>query len=666
MIVCGIVGIVGVERDCRIEPAEVRRMCATIVHRGPDDEGVLVQGHVGLGMRRLSIIDLSTGHQPIHNEDQSIWIVFNGEIYNFLELRPELENRGHRFYTNTDTEVIVHLYEEFGDDCVRKLRGMFAFAIWDQKRQRLFLARDRFGKKPLLYAIHGGRLLFGSEIKALLAVAPELNDVDPQGLLSYLSFGYIPDPRTAFSRIQRLPPGHILEFADGQLETRPYWDLPRFGCNERLSEEECLNEMERRLGEAVRIRLIGDVPVGALLSGGVDSSIVVALMSKFTSGPVKTFTIGFGRREFSEVDHARLVAERFETEHHEFIVEPNFIETLEDLTHQLEEPFADASMVPTFCVSRLARKHVTVALAGDGGDELFAGYHRYQINLRRRRRFGFVPGWAGQIYRKHLFPRLPHGTYGRRFLYTMSLPEIDRYLDEISFLRSDGRERSLFSRDFLAFADRSPSTFELFRNYLKAAPAEDSLSQLQYLDIKTYMAADILTKVDRMSMAASLEVRAPILDHVFAEWVTQLDPSWKSRAGQQKYILKKLAVRLGVPRSVIYRPKRGFGIPLVHWFRNELKQNLLGVLLEPRTVQRGYFDARVVRQLIDEHLGGRRDRSSELWILLVFELWHRNFLEKRQPQQSATTRPIWLQASRGSDSSPEASISTSAAAVHRP
>ncbi|HZC80448.1 MAG TPA: asparagine synthase (glutamine-hydrolyzing), partial [Nitrospiraceae bacterium] len=354
--VCGIAGIIGAERDQRVNPSEIQRMCDTIVHRGPDDEGVFVQGNIGLGMRRLSIIDLSCGHQPIHNEDQTIWIVFNGEIYNFLELRPELERRGHRFYTNTDTEVIVHLYEEFGDECVGKLRGMFAFAIWDKKRQRLFLARDRFGKKPLHYAVSGGRLLFGSEIKALLAVAPELSDVNPQGLLSYFSFGYIPDPQTAFSRIQRLPPGHALEFAGGRITIHRYWDLPRFGTLEPRSEEECLDELEDRLGEAVRIRLISDVPLGALLSGGVDSSTVVALMSKFSSTPVKTFTIGFTQKDFNEADHARLVSQRFQTEHHELIIEPNFVETLEKLTHQLEEPFADASLVPTYYVSCLARK----------------------------------------------------------------------------------------------------------------------------------------------------------------------------------------------------------------------------------------------------------------------------------------------------------------------
>ncbi|MGH9708700.1 MAG: asparagine synthase (glutamine-hydrolyzing), partial [Candidatus Acidiferrales bacterium] len=635
---CGIAGIVGKDASAEVALAEVRRMCDQIVHRGPDDEGTFVQGRVGLGMRRLSIIDLSTGHQPIHNEDQSVWIVFNGEIYNFQELRPELEKRGHRFYTHTDTEAIVHLYEEYGADCVKKLRGMFAFAIWDAKKQSLLLARDRFVKKPLHYALSGGRLVFGSEIKSLMTAAPELNEIDQQGLLEYFCYGYIPDPLTAFQNIRKLPPGHVLEFSRGEIEVRAYWDLPRFNTHVPKSEEECLEDLESRLAEAVRIRLISDVPLGALLSGGVDSSTVVALMARYSTSPVKTFTIGFADRDFDEAEHARLVAERFATDHHELIVQPHFLETLEKLTRHLEEPFADASIVPTYYVSKLAREHVTVALAGDGGDELFAGYDRYAINLRRRRD-AFIPGWAGRIYRNQIFPLLPASTYGRRFLYTMALPEEDRYLDEISFLSPDGKERSVFSKEYRAFAAGRPSPFETFRNYLRAAPAEDSLSRLQYLDAKTYLPADVLTKVDRMSMATSLEVRAPILDHVFAEWATGLPPDWKLRGGVQKYILKKLAERVGVPRSVIYRPKKGFGVPLVHWFRNELKESLLSMLLEPQTLQRGYFDPRVIRQLIGEHQRGRRDRSRDLWILLVFELWHRNFLSQLTPASNSEFSP---------------------------
>jgi asparagine synthase (glutamine-hydrolysing) len=623
---CGIAGIVGKDKGFAVSRPAVSRMCDRIVHRGPDDEGLYVQGHVGLGMRRLSIIDLSTGHQPIHNEDKSVWIVFNGEIYNFPELRLELERRGHHFYTNTDTEVIVHLYEDFDSECVQKLRGMFAFAIWDARQQRLLLARDRFGKKPLHYALSDGRLFFGSEIKSLLAVAPELSEVDPQGLLGYFCFGYVPDPETAFTSIKKLPPGHLLEFCGGEITIRKYWDLPRFGTSRNMTEEECLEDLEHRLSEAVRIRLISDVPLGALLSGGVDSSTVVALMAKHSSTPVKTFTIKFGSEDFDESACARLVAGRFQTDHHEFEVKPDFMQMLDELTSILEEPFADSSIVPTYYVSQLARRHVTVALAGDGGDELFAGYDRYQINMQQRK-YDFVPGWAGHIYRRHIFHRLPESTYGRRFLYAMSLPANQRYLDDISMFSLNGQADSIFSKDFRSLAKSYPAPMDLFQGYLDAAPAEDELSRLQYLDVKTYLPADILTKVDRMSMANSLEVRAPILDHVFAEWVTQLPTNLKLRAGSKKYILKKLAERVGVPRSVIYRPKQGFAVPLIHWFRKELKEELLNILMEPRTVQRGYFDPRAVRRLVDEHLRGRRDRSADLWVLLVFELWYRNVVE---------------------------------------
>jgi asparagine synthase (glutamine-hydrolysing) len=635
---CGIVGIVGTDREYQVESADIHRMCETIVHRGPDDEGIYAQGRVGLGMRRLSIIDLSTGHQPIHNEDRSIWIVFNGEIYNFLELRPDLERRGHKFYTNTDTEAIVHLYEEYGASCVEKLRGMFAFAIWDDRQQRLLLARDRLGKKPLHYAFSQGRFLFGSEIKTLLAVAPELSTVSSEGLLDYFYFGYIQDRHSAFTEIQKLAPGHLLEYANGKVQCRKYWELPACGTYEPASEKECIDDLEQRLSEAVRIRMISDVPLGALLSGGVDSSTVVALMARESSRPVKTFSIGFPNEDFNEAGHARLVAQQFGTEHHELVIDADFGETLDKLTHMMEEPFADDSMVPTYCVCALTRKHVTVALAGDGGDEFFGGYDRYMVDLRRRLVPG-MPEWAGDFFRKNIFPRLPAEMYGRRFLFNMSLASRDRYLDSIAYLRLDSRDRPLFSSDFLVSAETLPSPLETFRASLNGAPATDRLSRLQYLDVMTYLPFDILTKVDRMSMAASLEVRAPLLDHVLAEWATKLSPKWKIRSGQQKYILKKLAERLGVPREALYRPKQGFAVPLVHWFRNELKQDLLGVLLEPKTLQRGYFSPVAVRQLMDEHLKGRRDRSAELWLLLVFELWHRNFLETLATGDSSQRAP---------------------------
>src|SRR6266581_4856195 len=625
---CGIAGIVGTEHNYLARSADVHQMCQTIMHRGPDDEGIYAKGRAALGMRRLSIIDLSTGHQPIHNEDGTVWVVFNGEIYNFPELRTALEAGGHRFYTSTDTEVIVHLYEEYGAQCVQKLRGMFAFALWDERRERLLLARDRFGKKPLHYALNDGRLLFGSEIKALLAAAPELTEVDPQALLSYFYFGYIPDPQTAFTRIHKLPPGHVLEFVGGQIRLNKYWDLPSHGVYEPRSEEECLEELENRLAEAVRIRLLSDVPLGALLSGGVDSSTVVALMARASSRPVKTFSIGFSNKDFNEAEYARLVARRFGTEHHELIVEPQIEETVHLLTRSLEEPFGDSSIVPTYHVCRLARQHVTVALAGDGGDELFAGYDRYRSYLQRRR-LRLFPAGSGRWYRESIHQWLPTEWPGRRFLYNLSLPLGDRYLDGISILPALVRERSLFSREFLAWADKQPSPYDPFRRYLEHGPASDPLSEVQYLDAKTYLSGDILTKVDRMSMANSLEVRAPFLDHPLAEWAARLSPHWKVRFGELKYILKRLAERLGVPREVLYRPKQGFSMPLLHWFRQDPSPALLDILLEPRTIQRGYFDENGVRRRVLEHRKGIRDRSWELWHLLIFELWHRNFMETK-------------------------------------
>jgi asparagine synthase (glutamine-hydrolysing) len=621
---CGIAGIVSKDRGARIDGATIRAMCDAIVHRGPDDEGIYAQGPVGLGMRRLSIIDLAGGHQPIFNEDRSIAIVFNGEIYNFPELRPELERRGHRFTTNSDTEVIVHLYEDMGPACVTKLRGMFTFALYDRTRDRLLIGRDRLGKKPMHYALAGDRLLFGSEIKSILAVAPELARIDHQALLQYMYFGYILDPLTAFLPIRKLPPGHLLEFERGELRIQQYWDLPQYATYSPSSEEECLVEMERRLAEAVRIRLISDVPLGALLSGGTDSSIVVALMARASSDPVKTFSIGFKQADFNEAPYARLVAERFHTDHHELILEPDIVGTVEKLTRSLEEPFGDSSMLPTYFISCLARQHVTVALSGDGGDEVFAGYDRYRTALHDRA-FPWVPEWTRSLYRNHIHQRLPYSVPGRSLAYSISLPWDKRYAEDVS-LQPIFRELRLLSEDVLARAEQD-DPLNALHHYLERAPAKDPLSRLLYLDSKTYLPGDILTKVDRMSMLTSLEVRVPILDHVFLEWATSLTPEWKMRGGKQKYMLKKLAQRVGVPREVLDRPKQGFALPLVHWTRHDLKDMIMSVLLEPRTLQRGYFKPEAVRQLLDEHFRERRNHSGRIWRLLAFELWHRNYLE---------------------------------------
>jgi asparagine synthase (glutamine-hydrolysing) len=625
---CGIAGLVR-RSDEQAQADEVHRMCQTIVHRGPDDEGVYTRGPVGLGMRRLSIIDLSGGHQPIHNEDQSVWLVFNGEIYNFLELRSELEALGHKFYTHSDTEMIVHLYEEMGTDCFTKLRGMFVVALYDERKKSLLLGRDRLGKKPLYYAEHQGRLYFGSEIKTILAVAPELAEVDPAGLLEFFYFGYILDPLSSFKKIRKLPAGHWVEFKNGSLAApQQYWDVPAYGTYQPASEEECLRRLEAELDEAVRIRLIADVPLGALLSGGVDSSLVVALMARHSSSPVKTFSIGFNSERFSEAEHARKVAQKFATDHHELVVDADIEQTIDYLTTMLEEPFGDSSMIPTYHVCRMARQHVTVALSGDGGDELFAGYERYSVGMSRRG-FDRVPRWLGRAYREHLHGLVPAAAYGRNLLWNGSLPAGERYLDSLTYLPGLDREPGLFSAEFAEAAAKLPSPLTQGTVWHDHGPATDPLSRMQYLDTKAYLNGDILVKVDRMSMATSLEMRSPLLDHKFVEFAASLSPDWKYRGGSRKYILKKLAERVGVPPEVIYRKKQGFALPLEDWIRQGLKNDLLDILMEPRTTQRGYFRPAAVRRLVEEHTRGRRAHTGAVWCLLMFELWHRNFLEAR-------------------------------------
>ena len=635
---CGITGILGIESGARQDVETIRLMCNAIVHRGPDDEGVYVHDGVGIGMRRLSIIDLAGGHQPIHNEEQNLWVVCNGEIYNFLELRRELESRGHHFYTHSDTEVIVHLYEELGSKCIHKLRGMFAVALWDEQRKTLLLVRDRLGKKPLHYAVHQGKLYFASEIKAILAVAPELAQVNAQALFEYLNFGYIPDPITAFTGINKLPPGHLLEVENGRIKVRRYWDLPPYDTYFPKTEEECLEELERRLFEATRIRLISDVPLGAFLSGGVDSSTVVAMMTRASSAPVKTFSIGFAKDDFNEAHFARMVANKFGTDHHELLLEPDVVQTVESLTSSLEEPFGDSSMLPTYYVSQLARKHVTVALSGDGGDEMFAGYDRYRIHADRRI-FEHVPEWARRLYRTQIFPRLPENMRGRKFSYNISLPWQERYVDGLSFLPAFERDMPLLSDGFRDVLRRSEDPCNVLRHYFSHSPAKDPVSQLLFVDTKTYLVADILTKVDRMSMLNSLEVRVPILDHELVEWAAGLSSTWKLRGRTQKYILVKLAERIGVPREALHRKKQGFALPLTHWMRHELK-NMLMVLTESRTLQRGYFEPAAIHKLMDDHVSRRRDLSDILWRLLVLELWHRNYLEKYIAPAGLSSLPV--------------------------
>jgi asparagine synthase (glutamine-hydrolysing) len=623
---CGIAGVVSTTRETNISEALVHRMCEQIVYRGPDDEGLYVADGAGFGMRRLSIIDLAGGHQPVFNEGRTAWTVFNGEIYNFRDLRPELESRGHRFRTHSDTEVIIHQYEETGADCVKKLRGMFALAIYDKTKRKLILARDRLGKKPLHYALHKGNLYFASEIKSILAIVPELAEVNSQGLLEYLYYGYVPDSNCVFTGIHKLPAGHLLEFENGRITIRQYWDLPAYDTHTPKSEEECLEEMEHRLFEATKMRLISDVPLGAFLSGGIDSSTVVALMARASSGPVKTFSIGFKKDDFNEAKWARIVADKFGTEHHEMILEPDVVQTVEHLTSSLEEPFGDSSMLPTYYVSQMARQHVTVALSGDGGDEMFGGYDRYRIHAGRRI-FERIPAWARKFYRDHVFPRVPNAMRGRAYSYNASLSWQERYVDQLSFLPSFERDTPILSEDFREILKRGEDPGNALRCHFVKTPAADPVDQLLYVDTKTYLVGDILTKVDRMSMLNSLEVRVPILDHVFVEWVVGLPSEWKLRGNRQKYIFRKLAERVGVPREAIDRQKQGFTLPLTHWMRNELREMLM-ILLEPRSLERGYFVASGVRKLLDDHLVRGRGNPARIWRLLMFELWHRNFLEK--------------------------------------
>jgi len=627
---CGIAGIVRTDSRAPVSQADIEKMCSEIVYRGPDDQGISVHAGVGLGMRRLSIIDIAGGKQPIHNEDGTVEVVFNGEIYNFLELRQELEQRGHFFYTHSDTEVIVHLYEEHGADFVKWLRGMFAIALYDFRRRKLILGRDRLGKKPLYYAFDRGSLYFASEIKSILAVAPWLAEVDNEGIAQYFYYGYIPDPVTVFSRIKKVPPGHYLELGNGTERLARYWDVPRF-CSIDMPESECLKRLEESLEDSVRRRLISEVPLGALLSGGVDSSVVVAMMARTSRSPVKTFSIGFAHSDFDEAVYARSVATRFGTDHHELTVDANLWDTLQSLSEIIDEPLGDSSIIPTYHVARIARKHVTVALSGDGGDELFAGYDGYSVH-HQRRHLDLIPAWVAPAYHKFIYPFVPKAFRKRKLAYNFVLNSRERFISGRESLLTYDPDLTILSADFLTSNSDKEPPGAIMRRYFDSAPATDFVSRMQYTDIKTYLTADVLTKVDRMSMACSLEIRSPLLDHTFVELAVQLPLSMKLNQGTRKYLLRRLAEKLGVPRETLYRAKQGFSLPLKHWMRAELKEEVTTLLLEPRTLQRGYFQKSGVEELLREHHKGTRDHSNAIWQLLAFELWHRNYFERRRTQ----------------------------------
>lgn len=620
---CGIVGEVGPDP---LSPDRLRAMRDQLVHRGPDAAGEHVSDGVYLGVRRLRVIDLVTGDQPLTNEDGSVWTVCNGEIYNFRELRDALIDRGHRFRTRSDTEVLVHGYEEFGLDLPSKVEGMFAFAVWDARRRRLVLARDRLGKKPLLYAVTAARsLVFASEFVAMLGHPGIERDLEADALDLYLTYGYIPAPLTAYRGIRKLRPGHRLIWEDGRCAIDAYWSPPERHGTERITEQDAAAQLTRIAREAVRARLVADVPLGAYLSGGVDSSFVVALMAH-EAGRVKTFSIGFAEREYSELEHARRVAERYSTEHHELVVRPDVAEVAPLLARHYGEPYADSSAIPTYHLAKLARSHVTVALTGDGGDEAFCGYDRYRA-MRLAERLVPFPRAARTWLPARLARFIPRsasdrGRLGRarRFLEAAALPRPERYLAWVGIFAED-EKRSLLSADAQSWMHEGRA-----RGALEAAmaPHEDAADAANAADLRMYLPDDLLTKVDIASMANSLEVRSPLLDRTVVEFGTSLPIDLKIRRGIGKYILKRAAEPF-VPRENLYRRKMGFGVPIGAWFRGELRGLLEDTILSPRATERGLFRPAAVRALVEEHVSGRADRAHCLWALVMFELWQREF-----------------------------------------
>ena len=623
---CGIAGILS--RDGRPVPvATLESMCDVMVHRGPDNGGVYVGGGAGLGMRRLSIIDLETGHQPVRNEDGTVWVVLNGEIYNYRALRAELEQRGHRFSTASDTETIVHLYEDEGPRCVEKLRGMFAFAVWDERRHQLLIARDRLGIKPLYYGEVAGRLVFASELKALLQVPEVSRTLSWPAVAHLFTFLTTPATQSILRDVHKLGAGHrLIATADAPVRIEPYWDI-RFEPDRRASEADLVDELRARLEESVRLHMISDVPLGAFLSGGVDSSAVVATMSRLSSRPVKTFSIGFADEDYDELQHARLVARRFRTDHHELVLDPDVVDVIEDLAWFLDEPFGDSSAIPTYIVSKLASEHVTVALTGDGGDELFAGYEKYGVE-RRERRYERLPQVARRALGR-LGERLPPGVRGRNWLRHMALGGADRYLDA-STLFSQARLGRLFRPGVFTELD-TEHVCEAAQGHL-AATSGHWLSAAQYLDLKHYLPLDILTKVDRMSMAHSIETRVPLLDHRLVEFAATIPPELQMRRGATKALFKR-AMRGILPDEIVDRPKHGFAIPLGRWFRGRLGPFVRDLLLGPTSRRRGIFNLGYVERLIERHEQGR-PLDLQLWTLVSFELWCRTFLDA--PPRHAT------------------------------
>ena len=643
---CGISGVVYTDPRHPVDRDLVRRMTSTLTHRGPDADGYLFADGVALGHRRLSIIDLRGGDQPIYNTDGSKAVVFNGEIYNFQEVRRELEARGHRFRTASDTEVIVQGWQEYGDDGIRRLRGMFALALWDSKARRLLVARDRVGKKPLYYLHTPERFVFASELKALVADPAVKRVIDQRALHDYLTFGAIPPPRTIYDGIAQVPPAHWLVWENGQVRLTEYWDVPLEGGRPRR-EDDYLEEFEAIFTEAVRLRMISDVPLGAFLSGGVDSSSVVAAMAAQASAPILTTCVGFRASAFDEAPQARAVAEQLGTDHHELMVEAKAADILPTLIWHLDEPFADSSALPTYYVSKAAREHVTVALSGDGGDELFGGYAwRYGLNILESRVRRALPGWARQGVVRPLaavWPKadwLPRPLRWKFFLRNVGLSPERAYFHDMSLFTPADQAALLTPELRQTVRDHDP--FAAFARHFARTTGHDHLTRITYVDIKTYLANDILVKVDRMSMANSLEVRAPFLDHRLLEFAATLPANLKFRGTTSKYLVKRYLERR-LPAALVHRPKRGFSIPLAQWLRHELRDTASDLLFAERSRTRGYFAGTHLRRLWDEHQRGRRNHSHRLWALMVLELWHRLFVDETRLLSSSPgpARPMF-------------------------
>ncbi len=656
---CGITGACWTSDGEPLTEPILKRMADVLVHRGPDDAGFYFSdqatasaatsqaGGAALGFRRLSIIDLAGGHQPLSNEDGSVWIAFNGEIYNYRELKPELESLGHHFHTSSDTECIVHAYEQWGRDCVQHLRGMFALAIWDERQRRLFLARDRMGQKPLVYRLAGGRLTFASELKSLLQVPDAPRDVDPRAVADFVALQYVPHPRTMLRGYHKLPPAHWAEFnaVTGDLTVRQYWQAPYARPPSTVinhatgtvdesalrSPESAASALRSTLTEAVRLRMRSDVPFGAFLSGGVDSTIITGLMQQQSEQKVKTFSIGFSVKQFDERSYAREAAAKLGTEHHEFVVDPSAVEMLPRLTWHYDEPFADSSAIPTMYLSQLTRQHVTVALTGDGGDELFAGYDRYRA-VELASKIDRLPWLLRASLTSSLWQRLPASVRQKskvrqikRFLAALGQSPERRYANWVSIF-DESRRPSLFSSDFSATLQGYDGASFLLDAYANCAEA-DFVQRTTCVDAETYLPCDILTKVDIASMAFGLEARSPFMDHHVVELAARMPRAWKLHGGRGKRILIDTFRDL-LPASIQTRPKMGFGVPLDHWFRHELREMVTDTLLDSRTLGRGYFDPATVRRLVDEHTSSQWDHSARLWLLLVFELWHRRFVDE--------------------------------------